>query len=183
MRIVAMLAQNAALKGLPFLIIGGNAVIAYGYPRMTSDVDLLVRDTDRRAWDELILPLGYRPHQIQRAFHMYTPLSREFPPVDLMLVDRATFEKLSADATETVLAGETVRLPSLRHLIALKLHALRSGQAHRKERDMGDVLQLVQLNQVDLASPDYAEIVARYATPALAAEIQFRLAGSQSPGA
>jgi predicted nucleotidyltransferase len=182
MRIVATLAEKATAAGLPFLIIGGNAVIAYGYPRMTSDVDLLVREKDRRAWDELIVPIGYRAHQINRAFHMYSPIPRELPPLDLMLVDDATFEKLSADATEIVLAEKTVRIPSLRHLIAMKLHALRSGQPHRREKDMGDVLTLMQVNSVDLASPEYVEILTRYATADLAAEIQLRFAGSQFPG-
>ena len=150
---------------------------------MTFDVDLLVRETDRQKWDELIVPLGYRQHHIQRVFHMYNPTSRELPPLDLMLVDERTFDKLAADASEVTLAGAPVRLPSIKHLIALKLHALRAGLAHRRERDLGDVLQLVQLNELDLASPEYSEILQRYATPALVAEIKRRLAGPESAGA
>ena len=176
-KIIATIAGQAALKGLPFLIIGGNAVNAYGYPRVTRDVDLMVRDTDRRAWDELIVPLGYRAHQVQRVFHMYNPIPRDLPAVDLMLVDGGTFDKLATDATEIEMAGAKVRIPALRHLIALKLHALRSGAPHRRERDLGDVLTLVQVNGVDLASAKYVEILERYATPALATEIQRRLAG------
>ena len=176
-QIVATIAGQAALKNLPFLLIGGNAVNAYGYPRVTRDADLMVREVQRRAWDELIVPLGFRAHQIQRVFHMYNPIPRDLPAVDLMLVDDGTFDKLAADATEIEMAGAKVRIPSLRHLIALKLHALRSSAPHRRERDMGDVLTLVQINGVDLASAKYVEILERYATPALATEIQRRLAG------
>ena len=100
---------------------------------------------------------------------MYSPIPRELPPLDLMFVDDSTFGKLSADATEILLAERSVRIPSLRHLIAMKLHALRSGQPHRREKDMGDVLTLMQVNSVDLASPEYVEILTRYATADLAA--------------
>lgn len=183
MKIVATIAERAAAAGLPFLVIGGNAVIAYGYPRQTADLDLLVREPDRRAWDELIRPLGFHPHQLQRAFHMYNPTERGLPAVDLMVVDAATFEKLSTGSTEAIVHQASVRIPALSHLIALKLHALRSNQPHRRELDMGDVLTLVQLNKVDLAAPEYAEILERYASPALRDEIRLRLAGPQSPAA
>ena len=52
-------------------------------------------------------------------------------PVDLMLVDDATFGKLSADAAEIVLAEMPVRIPSLRHLIAMKL--LRGSAADKAD--------------------------------------------------
>ncbi len=176
-RIVATIAEKAALAGLPFLIIGGNAVIAYGYPRQTVDVDFLVRDSDRKKWDELILALGYRAHQIHPVFHMYNPISQENPAVDLMLVNEGTFTKLSVQTTDTLLGGVTVKIPSLRNLIALKLHALRHGGEHRHTRDFLDVVELAQLNQVDLAAPEYVEILERHATPAIVAEIKARYSG------
>ncbi|MEQ1860625.1 MAG: hypothetical protein ABMA13_11880 [Chthoniobacteraceae bacterium] len=177
------LCQRAAAANLPFLLIGGHAVIAYGYPRQTRDLDLLVHENDRRRWDELITSFGFKQYQVARVFHMYHPIDRTLPPVDLMLVNAQTFGKLSAGAIEKTVLDCTVRVPSLAHLIALKLHALSSGAEHRHELDMGDVITLVQLNHVDLASPEYGEIVDRYANPAVRAELIRRLAGSGSPGA
>lgn len=181
-KIVALIAEKAALAGLEFLVIGGNAVIAYGYPRMTADVDLLVRETDRRKWDELVTALAYRPHHLQRTFRMYNPIGADRTGVDLMLVNEVTFTKLLDQTTETKLGGVTVRFPSLRNLIALKLHALRYGDEHRYSRDFVDVIELLQCNQVDLAAPDYMEILQRYATPAIADEIRTRYAGPRPPG-
>lgn len=182
MKIVATIAEKAALAGLEFLVIGGNAVIAYGYPRTTVDVDLLVRETDRQKWNELIVALGYRPHHLQRVFHMYNPIGDDRTAVDLMLVNEGTFTKLLYKTTDTKLGGVTVRVPSLRNLIALKLHALRHGGEHRYARDFVDVIELLQRNQVDLAAPDYAEILRRYATPAIADEIRTRYAGPRPSG-
>jgi hypothetical protein len=182
-KILATIVERAAAAGLPFLVIGGNAVIAYGYPRTTSDLDLLVREDQRRAWDDLLTSLGYVPHQIMKAFHMYNPAQRGEPPVDLMLVDEGTFGKLTAGRGTSVLDETEIFLPKLSHLLALKLHALRQGGAHRFDRDMSDVVTLVQINRVNLADPEYMEILNRYATPTVHAEILRRLAGPESSGA
>jgi len=179
---LATIVERAAAANLPFLVIGGNAVIAYGYPRMTRDIDLLVREGDRRAWDELMLGLGYLPYQIMRAFHMYNPQRRGDPPVDLMLVDESTFAKFIAGRGVSTLDETEVFLPKLSHLLALKLHALREGGAHRFDRDMSDVVTLIRVNGVALADPEYADILDRYATPAVRAEILRRLAGLESTG-
>ena len=40
--------------GLPFLIIGGLAVIAHGYQRNTVDLDYLARRSDREAWQQAL---------------------------------------------------------------------------------------------------------------------------------
>lgn len=184
-KILATIAARAAAEGLPFLVIGGNAVIAYGYPRMTRDIDLLVRETDRRAWDTLLTSLEYAPHQIARVFHMYHPGPRHLPPVDLMLVDMVTFAKLAAGAPLVTMEGAAVRIPSLPHLIALKLHALREGALHRHTRDFGDVFELALINELDLAAPEYAAILDRYADPATRAKLTAALAqarGTEPPG-
>jgi hypothetical protein len=182
-KILATIVERAAAADLPFLVIGGNAVIAYGYPRMTRDIDLLVRETDRRAWDTLITSLGYTSHQIARSFHMYNPTKRGELPVDLMLVDVGTFEKLAARPNQCVLDQAEVSLPRLPHLLALKLHALRNGPSHRYDRDLSDVVTLIGVNKVDLAEAEYADIFTRYATPAVRDEILRRLAGPESSGA
>ena len=49
--------------GVPFIVVGGIAVNAHGYGRLTADVDLVVRlhpDTVRAAFGSLA-SLGYRP--------------------------------------------------------------------------------------------------------------------------
>ena len=35
---------------LPFLVVGGHAVILHGYQRNTADLDALIRRTDLDAW-------------------------------------------------------------------------------------------------------------------------------------
>jgi hypothetical protein len=180
-KILATIAARAAAAGLPFLVIGGNAVIAYGYPRMTRDLDLLVREDDRHAWDALIVGLEYSPHQIARVFHMYNPGPQHLPPVDLMLVDAGTFSKLSDGAPVVTMEGATVQIPALPHLIALKLHALRQGAHHRHTRDFGDIVELALINNLNLATPEYAAILDRYADTATREKLARALPGSFGP--
>ena len=177
-KILATIAARAAAEGLPFLVIGGNAVIAYGYGRMTRDIDLLVRESDRRAWDMLITRLEYTQHQIARVFHMYNPVPRHLPPIDLILVDATTFAKLEDGAPTAAIEEAEVKIPALPHLIALKLHALRQGAEHRHTRDFGDVVELVLINKVNLASPEYAAILDRYADAATREKLIASLPGS-----
>ena len=178
MKILLTIAERAAAEGLPFLVIGGNAVVVYGYGRKTMDLDLLVCEDDRRAWDALVTNLGYRAHQIARVFHMYNPVGGGLPPIDLMLVDSGTFLKLSAAPHTGVLEDQPVTVPALPHLLALKLHALRHGHPDRQIRDFGDVVELVRRHKVNLASAEYQEILSRYADDVTRRKLSEALPGS-----
>jgi hypothetical protein len=180
--ILSQLVPKAAEAGIPFLVIGGHAVIAYGFPRQTADLDLLVREEDREAWHALVTGLGYTPYHLQANFLMYNSLATGMAPLDFMIVNGQTFSRLATDAGRLGAEGHGAMIPSLRHLVALKLHALRSGQAHRQERDLLDVTTLVELHAIDLASPDYREIFERYGTATIRAEIDRRLGRSRPPG-
>jgi hypothetical protein len=182
MNILGQLVPKAAEAGVPFLVIGGHAVIAYGFPRQTADLDLLIREQDRETWHALVTALGYTPYHLQANFLMYNSLVPGTPPLDFMIVNAQTFARLAADSGRLGAEGHGAMIPSLRHLIALKLHALRGGQAHRHERDLLDVITLVQLQSIDLASPDYREIFERYGTEAIRAELDRRLGRSRPPG-
>jgi predicted nucleotidyltransferase len=175
--ILAKITHSAAEAKLPFMVIGGNAVVAHGYPRQTQDVDFLVREIDRRAWDALMASLRYRAHHVTRAFHMYAPPEPPFPPVDFMLVDTATFDRLKAGAQKIDMDSVEVLIPSLPHLIALKLHALRQG-GDRRPVDLADIAELVRINHVDLATAPYSEILERYGTAEIQRELRILLGGA-----
>ena len=177
MSILAEINQSAAEANLPFLVIGGNAVVAHGYPRQTQDVDVLVREIDRQAWNALMCSLRYRAHHVTRAFLMYAPPEATFPPVDFMLVDTATFDRLQAGADKVAMQSVEVLIPSLPHLIALKLHALRQGGESRRPVDLADIAELIRFNHVDLANPPYPEILQRYGTAEIRRQLNILLGG------
>jgi hypothetical protein len=178
--VFARLVSEATAAGLPYLLIGGNAVVGHGYQRMTRDIDLLIHDRNRQQWDALIMSLGYQRHDTRDAFHMYNAVARGDPPLDLMLVDASTFAKLSTDPAYCFFDGVKTPIPRLSHLLALKLHALKHYIPHRYERDLGDVVELIRINRVNLADPEFAGIFERYAIDSVRREIERRLARPES---
>lgn len=97
--IVAIL-RTSAERNLPRLLIGGNAVILLGYIRTTADIDLMVPATMRSCWLDRMRDLGWRLYNGTSAFAQFESPEKGGTPVDLMLVDTTTWEKLSADSPE-----------------------------------------------------------------------------------
>jgi len=162
--------EAAQQAGLDFLLIGGLAVIAHGFSRTTLDVDFLLASRDLRRWDEILVKEGYRLIQRERridAFAQYEPPTQEGTPLDLMLVDDATFAKLLAGSELVELDGCDVRVIGPLHLIALKLHALREPRRAETGVDYLDILQIIRIKQIDPMGAEFQEILSRYATPAI----------------
>ena len=87
--------------------------------------------------------------------------------MDLMFVSEATFEGMFAASRETGLGPVTARIPSLQHLIALKLHVLKQGLEHRVLGDLDDVIQLVLVNGVNLDQSEWKQIFEKYGSQEL----------------
>ena len=83
-------------------------------------------------------------------------------PLDFMLVSKETFTAMLADCIPAIVQNVSVKIPSIRHLIALKLHVLKQGLQHRVSKDMDDVINLVQINKVDVFSSDFKALCERY---------------------
>jgi len=81
-----------------------------------------------------------------------------------MLVSDETFQKMSAQAKVTQYEQTAVSIPSIKHLIALKLHALKQDLRHRRIRDADDVINLVLQNGIDLEESRWRELFEKYGT-------------------
>jgi predicted nucleotidyltransferase len=162
MGIIGILSGAGAEAGKPFLVIGGYAVNAHGYARETVDLDILTRREEREFWKKLVLENGYSVWQERDNFAQFKTERSELMPVDFMFVNEHTFASLFADAVESTLGGVRVKHPSLRHLIALKLHVLKQELPHRTLRDFNDVLELLRINRVDTSAEDFKQLCLRY---------------------
>ena len=166
------IAARAAENGLGFLVAGGHAVILHGYPRNTFDVDLIIRRDDQGQWAQLAQGLGYSLHREGPTFLQFNPSGSQALPLDLMLVNDGTFTKLSVEAVSGPTSAGGARVVSLRHLLALKCHAIKHGHAARVGKDADDVVNLVKANRLDLNDPEIREIFQKHGTPELYAKIQ-----------
>jgi hypothetical protein len=158
------IAARAVDVHLEFLVAGGHAVIVHGHPRTTFDLDLIVRRGDRDAWSELALSLGYRLFTEGPNFLQFNAPDSPSLPLDLMLVSTETFAKLMVDAVSAPAGVAAAKLVSLRHLLALKCHAVKHGHAGRIVKDADDVIRLVQVNLLNLNAPEMRDLFLKHGT-------------------
>jgi hypothetical protein len=164
----------AAGANLPFLVIGGWAVCAHGYARLTNDLDLLARKEDRENWNSLLDGMGYVSSFQPPSFgHWNPPDLPAYTILDVMFVNDSTFQKMWLAAQEVGVEGTASKIPSLEHLMALKLHALRYGGERRKLKDHDDLNNLITVNRVDTKSDSFRELCLKFGTK----EIYERLRG------
>ena len=154
--------DGAAQKKLPFLLIGGNAMILLGFPRNTIDLDLLVPMARRSAWLDLMRDLRFHLYHGSDAFAQFEPGGSGMVSVDLMFVDDRTWERLYAEPLARDVAGHPILIPQPEHLIALKLHSASSPDRQRSEMDWEDIRQIIRICGIDSANPAFREIVLRY---------------------
>jgi hypothetical protein len=170
--IIAIL-RAASARGLPSLLIGGNAIILLGYIRNTVDLDLLVPEQSRSQWLDLLRELGYRFLHGIAAFAQFEPPNGAGAPVDLMFVEQNTWEKLAEGAKATDLAGELVLLPRPEYLVALKLHAAASPTRSKPEVDWEDIRQIVRICALDPnGDKSFRALILRYGGEDALAKIQ-----------
>lgn len=153
--------------GLRHLLIGGQALNTFGSPRATLDVDFLIPTADRDQWLRILSEEGFTLKHDGGNFVQFAPPYGVPWPLDLMLVNEQTFEKLSSNARTVECLGIRTRVPAPEHLIALKLHALVHGPAMRMEKDFPDIVRLVRMTGIDLQSIELRQIFERFGTEEL----------------
>jgi predicted nucleotidyltransferase len=163
-------------RHLQFLVIGGLAINQYGYSRDTADLDIFVCQDDRSKWLELFSQLHYTVFHDGGNFIQLSQPEQNAWPVDLMLVQAKTFKPMFAASREVNFYGTNVRIPSLEHLIALKLHALKNTRLHRFLKDFLDVENLIRINKLDIKSESIRQLFAKYGTMELHEKVSQSLA-------
>lgn len=172
MKILDLISQAAREQGLECLLIGGHAINATGDRRHTRDVDLVVCETERKRWEALLSNMDYKLFNDSGAFLQFSPPDLTQWPVDLMLVNERTFSGLRDGARVVNLGGQhDVLTPSIEHLIAMKLHAMKQGPPARRLRDLLDIITLVRQGRIDVGGDDFKQLCERYGSRETHAEI------------
>ena len=161
--------------GVPFLVIGGHAVVLHGHLRNTQD--LLIAESKLAAARAALDDLGYRKYFETDAF-LQLQAPENLPPLDLMIVDDRTFSRIEVTATQKVLDGQQIRIPDALRLIALKLHATRDRARRTTETDWEDVVGLLPAANRTLEDPELRAIISTYGGNGALAEIKRRVRNS-----
>lgn len=165
MNILEAIHKAAAGRGLSFMLIGGHAVNAHQFSRHTEDLDILICRDNRAEWFSILEAEGYSLFHDGGNFMQLSPPVKTAWPVDLMLVQQKTFDQMIADSIEVKVAGVTVQVPSVPHLVAMKLHAINHGPPHREMGDLHDIIMVLRKNEIDIESDAIQDVFLKHGKP------------------
>lgn len=149
MEILKNLKLKAESRRVSFIVIGGHAMNALGYSRQTGDLDLLVSNADKDFWISTISKYGYQQVQAHPVFARFKSVDIAAWPIDFMFVSPEVFSKLLDESSVKDFGDTAVLVPCIKHMIALKLHALKQRQAHRETKDLLDIQELLRMESIE----------------------------------
>lgn len=149
------------------VLIGGFAVNYYKVSRQTADVDFLITKDGYEKILSLLEAEGLKQDYIQDVFARLTPDKSHLMDVDFMFVDKEIIDKISKAGKMAEIAGQKFIVPSLNHLIALKLHAIKSNPKIRELKDFLDIGELIKVNKVDIKNEEFKNLCLKYGTEEL----------------
>ncbi len=135
--------------GVEFVMIGGHAVNHYGYSRATIDVDFMIASSDVVAVCSVMNAAGFS--NVSRSENVVFFDNPDIPyRVDFLHVDEATLRTLINGAQRVEYGGQSLLVPRLLDLLAMKLFALKNGSIRRVEKDLPDIVHLVIEHKLDI---------------------------------
>ena len=160
------MAEQCERAGVPFVLVGGFAVNFHNVTRNTDDVDFLMTEENfEKVWP-FLNEAGYcnmkKQYLCARLRRDVEPQGR-YPDIDILFINPETFQMIQKDTQDMDLGEKKMKVVSLRHLMAMKLHSLKNNPSGREVPDMGDLLGLVQINRVDVHKPSFKEFCLKYA--------------------
>ena len=151
-------------EGVPCVLIGGFAVNYYKVTRQTADVDFLITKED---FDKILKSLenvGYQQTLYQDIFVKLESKQISLLDVDFMFIDQETLSKILKEGEEIKIAGQKFIVPSLHHLIALKLHSIKYNYKIRFVKDFPDIVNLIRNNKVNIQDKKFQKLCLKYGT-------------------
>ncbi len=162
-----LLVQEFEKAKIPVILIGGFAVNYYKVSRATGDVDILMMDEHFEKASSLLSLAGYKEVVRGHAFARFKSGQPLLMDLDVLFVDKETFSGMVNEAREVEIEGNKIKVASLNHLIALKLHSLKNNFSHREDPDLRDIVRLIQENQMAMTKEEFRELCLKYGTQEL----------------
>ena len=167
--------ESLAKSGVPLLLTGRHALLAHGCPQEVAENEcecaisgenesLITAHFARNQWNAV-----YRTP----FFAKFRLLSTGTPVIKVLFLDATTFGQLRAASTEHQFATHTLRVPSLIHVIAMRLQGIKH-EPHRETEDLPDVLTLLRANLAHWKAEELEAICKRFGPPGIHARIQER---------
>jgi len=179
-RLIATLARELRVAGIPFMLIGGQAVLVHGAPRVTEDIDITLAAEPDRTDDVLRVceraGLAALPQDVARfvaeTFVLPARHSLSGFRVDFVFSSTGYEREAIARAIAIDVGGEPVPFATAEDLLIHKLFAARP-------RDLEDARSVVRRKGSDIDwayvehwASEFAAVPGRERMPALVADLR-----------
>lgn len=144
------------------ILIGGFAINYYKVTRQTTDIDFLITKEDFDKIYDLLKKTGYKQTFVHEAFAQLKSEKLSMLDIDFMFIDKETFYKIKSDGRHLRIAGKDFVVPSLNHLLALKLHSIKHNAKIRMTKDLPDIVSLIRINDVNADDTKFKELCLKY---------------------
>ena len=151
-------------EGVPCVLIGGFAINYHRVTRLTRDVDFLITEEDYNKIANFFEKLGYKRNLEHQNFAQLKSNQVSLMDVDFVFVEQETLNKIMDEGEKFKIVGQTFIVPSLNHLIALKLHSYKSNPKLRLAKDFPDIISLIRNNNVNIKDEEFKKMCLKYGT-------------------
>ena len=147
------------------IIVGGWAVNQLGFVRNTIDFDIMIFEEDFPLYEVSLNKIKYQKMARTSLFARFSPGNdSQLPIIDLLFSNKQTYEKMFAEGSMVELFGVEFLLPKVEHIIAMKLHAVLHGEAHRLGKDFEDIVSLIEIYDLDFSvDSEFYSLCEKYA--------------------
>ena len=157
----AGLVEGLRAGGVSFLLVGGLALLAHHVERATGDIDFACEKSSRVLAGRVMSGMGYTIlHEQPELYTRFHQAGRRI--VDFIYLDEETYRQLAEAAVESEVSRVRIQVPSLDHLLAMKLFS--ASQSSTRGKDLGDVLSLIANNGVDVRSRRFEDLCLKHAS-------------------
>jgi len=172
-----IVSQQLPAEGIDCLLIGGFAVNHYGYTRNTLDVDFMIVGSSVNDVHRIMTEAGYTNVDIRDNVAFFSR-EDEGMRVDFLRVDDSTMTRLLDGSVTAIIRNRELRVPALKHLIAMKIHSLAQDTARRMGKDLPDIAYLSVINDLN-CEEDVKPLCEQFGTPDVYKLIHDQIRGIQ----
>jgi nucleotidyltransferase AbiEii toxin of type IV toxin-antitoxin system len=147
-RVLSLVRPFFESRSEPYALVGGLALLAYGAPRATFDVDLLARRSVRGDLVAHFESCGFTTLSLQPGFSNHQHPEPALGRVDVIYVSGTTADMVFAGcAPKEIATGVEAPVPRPAHLVAMKAQAF--AKDNTRYSDLSDLQYLLSLPDVD----------------------------------
>ncbi len=169
--------QTLAQSGVSLLLTGRHALMAHGFPAQetTAEIECAISSDDEALINEHFTRHEWSIVYRTPFFAKFRLLSTGTPVIRVLFLDPTTFGHLHADSFEHAFESVALRVPSLIHVVAMKIQAIKH-EPHREIEDLPEILAVLQANLSRWKPDELDAVCKRFGPKGIYTRLKQRLA-------